>query len=156
MPPSLYQTPNSTAAEAPSSAQPRPLSVRVACYLVLAPFVLSIVTLLPAVGVPHHVGGGVQGAIVWAVYVGFQVFALWLTYSTYRQRNWGRWALFAYVIFGWLLDAIASTTDIDESTLASPFNVTVAAMQVAALWLLFTGPGAKWFSKRKAAVPAEA
>ena len=156
MPPNPYQPPTAMVADAPSSAPPRPRSVRFACYLVLASLVLGFVTLLPVFDIPHNVEGGVQGAIVWAVYAVLQAIALSLTYATYRRSSWGRWALVAYLVLGWLLDAIGRKTDSDESALASAVYMAVTVMQVAAVWLLFTGPGARWFGKLSTATSAEA
>jgi hypothetical protein len=156
MPPNLYQPPTAVVSDASSNAPPRPRSVRFACYLILASLALGFVALLPGWDTLRVGTEEGQAAIVWAVYAAFQAIALWLTYATYRRSNWARWALLAYLIFGWLLDAIESTPNFDEWTLASSVYVVVTVMHLAALWLLFTGPGAKWFNGQSTVVSAEA
>lgn len=154
MPRSPYQPQTAMTGDASSHVPPRPSSVRFACYLILASLFVGFLTLLPFIEIPGKNLEDVQ-ANVWAIYIVLQAIPIWITYSMYRRRNWARWTLVAFLTLGWLLDGIDSTPHSDEFTLAGAVYLTVVAMQVAALWLLFTGTGAKWFSWRST-VPAEA
>ena len=134
----------------------RPRSVRFACYLVVASFLIGAVTLLGDFDIPRQGERDGSGATLWVVYAVLLAIPLWLTYFIYRRRRLAHWGLLVYFIFGWLLDAAEVKPSFDEITLASSIYVAATVMQVAAILLLFTGQGARWLGGRGADASAEA
>jgi hypothetical protein len=114
------------------------------------------VTLLGDFDIPGQGEGERYWAVVWTVYAVLLAIPLWLTYFIYQRRNWARWGLLVYFIFSWLLDAIGGTPSLDEFTVASSIYVAATAMQVTAIFLLFTGQRAWWLGGKSASASAEA
>ena len=152
MPSNPYQPPGAEVADAPQVLAPRPPTVRLACQLVLAAFALGLVTLLPGVDVPRPEDAALPGVFV-AI---FGVITLWLTYATYQGRNWARWALLAYLILGWFLVSGELVSDFERAPLVGSLNLAAVVMELAAVWLLFAGAGAKWFGRSRRQPSAEA
>jgi len=151
-----YQPPGAEVADAPDSSPPRPRSVHLACQLVLASFALGLVTLVPGVDVTRPDDPAVHWAVTLVVVLVFGAITVWLTYATHQRRNWARWALLGYLIFGWFLSAGELPSDLERAPLVGLLGVGAAVIELVAVWFLFTGAGAKWFSGRQAAASAEA
>ena len=152
----LHQPARLQDCDAPDARPPRPKAVRHACGLVVAAFVLGLVTFFPGVHVRQPDDPNVSGIYLLAIVVTFGAVLLSFTYATLQRRNWARWALLMYLINGWLLTARHISHDFDRTPLLGSLAVATTGMELLAVWLLFTGIGAKWFSARKPQSSAEA
>jgi hypothetical protein len=66
----------------------------------------------------------------------------WLTYNISRGRNWARIAfLIAFVLGSPVLYLLQRTVIVRAA------SVVILVLELVALWLLFTGVGARWFRR---------
>jgi hypothetical protein len=74
----------------------------------------------------------------------------WLTYSISRGRNWARIAFLVVFVLGSPVLYLLQRTVIVRAA-----SVVILVLELVALYLLFTGVGARWFRRDKVAgVPA--
>jgi len=67
----------------------------------------------------------------------------------WRRMNWARWALLGVLLLAYLA-LLTHLEPLQEWTLFDlALNGAISVLQLVALWLLLTGPGAKWFSVAK-------
>lgn len=129
----------------PASAGPPPAAVRIACGLVLVSLAVGVLTMLPGVRQPEAEAPGSAIALLVA-YALFGALTLWLTRRTWQGRHWARWALLAYLAFGWALYALSLTDEMVAAPMAALVNTVCVAIELAACGLLFFGAGARWFA----------
>ncbi len=131
-------------------ALPRPLAVSRSVALVLASLVLGLAQLLPAV---HGLRPGEEAVPLWFTLAMVGVFGgltVWLAGKMYAGRNWSRWAMLAYLGVGWVFALEGLVDDFSYSSLAGPLNLVGIALEVAAMWLVFQGPGRAWYGALRA------
>ncbi|HET7732111.1 MAG TPA: hypothetical protein VFK48_18960 [Usitatibacter sp.] len=90
-----------------------------------------------------------MASFVWPFLIGTVILNAALIHYISRRRNWARVVLLVLTIAGiavmvWPFDDVALTWD----SLVS--DVAFTALDVIALYWLFTGPGAVWFARRNA------
>ena len=141
-----YRPPEAELRDAPAaSAGPPPHAVRVACVLVLASLAFGVLTLSPSVRAPEAEQPGMFAFVIGA-YLVFGGLTLWFTRRTWQGRNWGRWALLAYLAAGWVLNSFTLADDMANAPMAALVNIGCVALEAVACALLFFGPGARWFA----------
>jgi hypothetical protein len=64
----------------------------------------------------------------------------WLTYNISRGRNWARIAFLVAFLLGSPVLYLLQRTVIGGAV-----SIVILALELVALWLLFTGVGARWF-----------
>lgn len=147
-----YEPPEAPVADPAAANVPRPPEVALACRILWIVFVLGFVTLLPSVRgewwLPHD-GGDDSAMAASMVMAGVlsAIFAFFVWY-TGRGRNWARWALLAYLIFGWIVMVADFPRSVSATPIAALLDVVMAVTEVWACHLLFRGPGAAWFSQK--------
>lgn len=122
---------------------PMPPAVQRACTLVLLALALGVVTLLPGIRPPEP--EEVPFGFTLAVIVFFGGITVALVQVVRRGRNWGRWALLAYLVLGWWLMLDQLNEDFNASPLLGFLDIISVAMEVVAAVLLFKGASARWF-----------
>lgn len=150
-----YEPPEAPVADPAAFMAPRPPEVALACRILWIVFVLGFVTLLPSIrgewwlstGSVGDEPSGLAAGLVMAVILSalFAIFMWW----TSLGRNWARWALLGYLIFGWLVMVTDFPRSIAETPIAAFLDVVMAITEVWACHLLFRGPGAAWFSPKR-------
>ena len=153
MPANPYEPPTAEVANARQILHARPRTVRLACLLVLAAFAIGLVRLLPNLDVLRAEDPELQAVFPLIVVAILAAITLCLTYLTHQGQNWARWALLAYLTFGWYTAAEGMTSASESSILDRSLDLAITAMELVAAWLLFTGPGAKWFGRHRPARP---
>ena len=138
---------NLTGADEVRAGPPRP--VRLACQLVLAALVLSM---LPAVSGDNPEAAGVPFGVAVAIYAGlFAVFGgltVWFVAAVWRGRKWSRWVLLIYLLIGWVLGWSTLADDMNQAPLTALTGIVTACMEMIAMALLFVGKGTRWFDSR--------
>lgn len=124
---------------------PRPPQVRNACRLVLVSMVLGLVTLLPGVRAQAPDEPDVPLSVILVLVALFGGLTIWLVAKTHAGRNWARWGLLAYLMFGWWIIGSDITEQFLSSPLAGLIDAVCIAMEAVAMWLLFFSKGASWF-----------
>lgn len=152
-----YEAPEAHVADPVVVTAPRPSEVALACRILWIVFVLGFLTMLPAIrgewwlvystGSDDGEAGLVAGLVMAVIFGG--LFATFVWY-TGRGRNWARWALLAYLIFGWIVLVTDFPRSISTTPVAAFLDLVMAVVEVWACRLLFRGPGAAWFSKKHA------
>lgn len=150
-----YEPPEAPVADPVAANVPRPPEVALACRILWIVFVLGFVTLLPSIrgewwmspGLSGDDASGLAAGLVMALILSalFAYFVWWIS----RGRNWARWALLAYLIFGLLVMVADFPRSISETPIAAVLDVVMAIAEVWACHLLFRGPGAAWFSPKR-------
>ena len=91
-------------------------------------------------------------SILYAVFAFSFIFPAWLIFLAGRRRNWARIGLLLLTVAG-LAAEIAFPGDwANEPPWSIAVTIIVTAMDIIALYWLFTGPGAAWFRHRGSAV----
>ena len=138
-----YAPPGTEVAD-PAAAQAPP-AVRRACILFLTSLALGLVTLLPGVRPAPAEDAAVPAAFTFFVVLFFGGLTVWLTWKLYRGRNWARWAMLAYVLFGWWMGTSELTDDFLASPVAGMIDIVCIAIEAVACWSLFFGAAAGWY-----------
>lgn len=124
-----------------------PDAVRKACLLILASLCLGLVTLIPGVQ-PVSPDAAETPLLATIVVVASSVgLTVWLAIKVYDGRNWARWAMLAFLAFGWWLDGSEWTQDFLQSPLAGAIEALCTVMEVIACGYLFFGRGAQWYAE---------
>jgi hypothetical protein len=72
-----------------------------------------------------------------------------LTHKISRGRNWARITLLVLVLLG-LPGALADVRSLlEQPLLVAAISVVISGLQIVALYLVFTGDGARWFRRGK-------
>ena len=85
---------------------------------------------------------------MWPIFVAVFIFNAILVVYISRRKNWARIILLIFTIFG---VAVMLWPDVYSSSLPWDWwvsNVAFAVLDLLALYWLFTGAGAAWFSRR--------
>jgi hypothetical protein len=64
----------------------------------------------------------------------------------WRRMNWARWALLGVFLLAYLALLIQLKALQEWELVDFALNGVISVLQLVALWLLFTGAGAKWLS----------
>lgn len=125
-----------------------PLSVRNACGLILLSMVLGYATLLPGIRppAPAMTAGHMMFAAGWVLF--FSWLTYWLTGRLRQRSHAARWQMLALLGSGWLLMVLTFQSDFNDSPIFVVIELLTSALEVWAVWLLFTGASAKWFATR--------
>lgn len=152
-----YEAPEAHVADPVVAMAPRPPEVALACRILWIVFVLGFLTMLPSIrgewwmlyaSESGGAGAGLVAGLMMASIFG-AIFATFVWF-TGRGRNWARWALLAYLIFGWIVLVIDFPRSISITPVAAFLDLIIAVVEVWPCRLLFRGPGAAWFSRRRA------
>jgi hypothetical protein len=149
-----YQPPNATVEGAPSPRASRPPLIALACKILWINLAVGLASLLPVVRgywwvdpegkVPVAVSLGI-GLVLIAIFGGLYVL---LVHLTGRRHNWARWALLAFLAFGWYMNL----GEIAETAVKTPFAALVDVgsffAEATACCLLFVSRDAAWFAKK--------
>jgi hypothetical protein len=73
----------------------------------------------------------------------------WLTRNIARGRNWARITLLVMFVIGTPLFLWDLRAMFERSPVATAVSLIISALQIAALYLVFTGVGARWFRRGK-------
>jgi hypothetical protein len=143
-----YNAPSSTVQDPPFPIVPRPPEVTRACRILWAIFVLSFVTLHPAIRgrwwvIPN--AEDIAPAFMISVSIVFAVVYAVLVWLTGRRRNWARWALLVFVVVTTLIAAGDLPRSFSETPIAAVADVCFTLAEVWAFRLIFSGRGAEWF-----------
>jgi len=149
--PNPYAPPGSEVADPSRTMPPVPPAVRRACLLFLSSLALGLVTLLPGVRPVRPDDAAVPALFTLLVVLFFGGITVWLTWKLYRGRNWARWTMLAYVLFGWWIGASELTDDFLASPLAGLIDLVCIAIEAIGCWALFFGAGAGWYRTLAAA-----
>jgi hypothetical protein len=124
-----------------------PVSVRNACALILIALVLGYGTLLPGIRAPQpEMSMGLfLFEAVWVIF--FSWLTYWLTRLLRRRSNAARWATLVLLAIGWALMLATLQDEFNRSPMYVVIQVAASAIEAVAIWLLFTGVGAKWFAR---------
>lgn len=122
-----------------------------ACLLIAGSLVLSLLLLIPGMSPTRPGEPDLPLATSFLVFAFFGGLTLWLAFKTLQRRNWARWGLFAYLALSWLLGAQALAEDFSLAPFAGVIEGVCIAMEMAAIWGLFLGSGATWFTSGPAA-----
>lgn len=108
----------------------------------LASIGIMLVTLDPAeLGVDAE-----MAPLFWPFAVGSYVVNVVLVYLTSRRRNWARIVLLVLTVIGFAL-MVSPFNELPQSWASWTTDILLAALDLVAMYWLFTGPGAAWFSK---------
>ncbi len=124
---------------------PMPRAVQLACTLVLVSLVIGAVTLLPGIRPEDPAAEPVPLGFTLAMLLFFGGITVWLVRVVQRGRNWGRWALLAYLALGWWLGAGQITDDFNGSPLVGLIDIASIVMEMVAAVLLFLTASGRWF-----------
>ena len=147
MTPNPYAPPRAEVGDPASRPPTSPAAVRRACLLVLASMALGWVTLLPGVSVTLPDDPTIPFVISLAIVAFFSALTIWLVLATGRGARWGRWALLAYLILGWVLTGMQLNDEFLRSPLSGMIEIVCVVIELAACGLLFFGSGARWFAE---------
>lgn len=147
-----YEAPESRVADPIAPEVPRPAEVTRAVRILWISLAASLVTMLPVIrGNWWAAEGGDSMPDAGPVIVGFALlmFAVsaWLVWMVSRGRNWARWTLLVLFVVGWLFLLTDFSRSITETPLAALADALIAAAEVWACYLLFSGAGAAWFAR---------
>ena len=123
----------------------RPLRVSTAVTLLWASLALGIVTSLLDVRFLTSVAA--PGFTVGILVVVFLVTA-WLVVKISAGRNWARLTFLVLFLVGAVPYALSLAAMFERRALAGAVSVVQFALQICALYLIFTRPGADWFSRK--------
>jgi hypothetical protein len=70
----------------------------------------------------------------------------WLTHKVSRGRNWARITLLVIVVLALPGEFV---TLLEQPLLAAAISAVICGLQITALYLVFTGDGARWFRRGK-------
>jgi hypothetical protein len=149
MPHNPYSAPSSTVQDPP--AAPRPPEATRALQILWVTFVITFVTMLPAIRgewwvVPDaEEGDGIFVILVTGLFAAVYGVLIWLTG---RRRNWARWALLVFIAGTTALAAPDLPRTFAETPAAAIADVCIALAELWAFRLLLFGPGAEWFRDR--------
>jgi hypothetical protein len=145
-----YGAPASAVAAPPA---PRPPEVTRAIRILWAVFVVSFVTLHPAIRGEWWVHpedaelGGAALVIGIFLIVFFSAVYAALVWLTALGHNWARWMFLVLAVLTTLIAATDWTRSIAETPAGFVSDVLMTLAEVWALRLLFFGPGAQWFRR---------
>lgn len=150
-----YEAPEARVADRAVAAAPRPREVSLACRILWVIFVLSFFTLNTTVRGEWWKSPGASDDAAELGYIGIVVvtaifsalFAL-LIWQMGRRRNWARWGLLVFVIVGGVTLAGDFSRSISQTPIAAVFDVVALSFEIWACYLIFRGPGARWFAAR--------
>ena len=123
-----------------------PIAVRNACAMVLISLALGYLTLIPGVGLPWPETSAEQAFTI-VILFGVTWLTYWLTTLVRRRSNRGRWGLFAFLALTWLLALDGIGKEFELAPVATCLSVFCIGLEIAAMALLFTGSGARWFER---------
>ena len=141
-----YRPPKSRVSDPPEPQQllPKPLQVRVAVGLLWLSIALALPSMYLEVVRAESPAVGVVVVVLMSVVLAFAAF---LNVQISRGRNWARITLLVLLVISWVVSFIPDETRA-VSTVESAMSVISAVVDVAAIYLLFTSPGALWFRSR--------
>ena len=135
-------------------AAPRPPQVTLACRNLWFSMAVGLLSLLPMFRGEWWVDQEGKIASSAALTAGlimmvlFTAIYLTLIQSVLKRRNWARWTLLAFLVFGWMMQVPEFPKTIAAAPLAAAVDVTCLLIELWACYLLFLSPGAKWFEPR--------
>lgn len=133
---------------------PPPPAIARACRLLLLSMALGIVTLAPSISGRWWTSpdSSVPESIALAFSLSFTSVELalytLLIYLTYTRRNWARWALLVFLMFGWVLLVKDFSRLQADNPIAALWNAASMSVELLACYLLFFSRDAVWFSRR--------
>ena len=154
---SPYEPPSATLKDQPDIAPPKPAQITLAVRILWAGLFAGLVGLLPwfrgnwwlnSDGTTPAAAGLAVAIVLTVIFVVIFV-ALLLLIG--RRHNWARWVLLAYVLLGWIVQAVDFPKTISETPLAAGIDFLIAISEFWACYLLFLSSGAKWFKRQYAA-----
>lgn len=87
---------------------------------------------------------------VWgALYVLWLGLSVWVTHKISRGRNWARVAFLIYFLIGVPGFVSQLLAMFERPFFATAPDIAITVLQVIALYLVFAGAGAHWFSRSK-------
>lgn len=120
--------------------------VRNACALVLISLALGYLTLIPGFGLPWpDTRGEMVFMIAWLIGVTWLTY--WLTTRVRLRSNRARWGLFIFLALTWLLSVDGLADEFSKAPLAAGLGVFCVGIEMAAMVMLFSGSGARWFER---------
>jgi len=138
----------------PGPGTQTPPAIARACRLLLLSMALGIVTLAPSISGHWWTSpdSSVPDSIALAFNLSFAsvelaLYAL-LIYLTYTRRNWARWALLVFLMFGWVLLVKDFPLLQADTPMAALWNAASMSVELLACYLLFFSRDAAWFSRR--------
>lgn len=147
-----YEAPESRVADPIVPDVPCPPEVTRAVRILWISLAASLATMLPVIrGNWWAPDGGENAPDAGPVVIVFALvmFALsaWLVWMVSRGRNWARWTLLGLFVIGWLFLLTDFSRSLAETPLAALADTLIAAAEVWACYLLFSGAGAAWFTR---------
>lgn len=145
--------------EAPMSYPPQ---VALALWLFWAVFVVSLVSLHPAIrgewwtmaaaeaDVDADFADLAEAFVVLGVVMTVVFSALYagLVVLIGRRHSWARWAMLGFALFGTAMTALEFPQSLAETPIAAGLDVVMTLAESWALYLVFFGPGAAWYHDR--------
>lgn len=122
-----------------------PAQVRRAMVLLWASLVLGTLAFLVEAGADED-----SEAVLWASVFTFTVPGVLLNIFTAWRHNWARWVLLVFTLAGLALYA-CYPPDLSQGWVRMAGELLVSVLDLVALYWLFTGEGARWFSPPTAA-----
>lgn len=116
-----------------------PPSIRLACQLIIASMLLGLVTLLPGVDPGRPGDEEISFAITFAIVALFCGLTVWLVAKLYAGKRWARWAMLAFLLFGWAITGPSLTDDFLRAPLLGLISGICIALELIAAWLIFFG-----------------
>jgi hypothetical protein len=89
--------------------------------------------------------------IMWAILVGSVLFAAVLIYFVSRRHNWARILLLVLTVIGLAMYVVYPPELSIEPVWSIVVTVGITVMDIVAIYWLFSGSGAKWYSSPKTA-----
>lgn len=140
-----FAPPLAQVGDAPGRSDPPPATATLAVRLMWASLALGIPSILYELG---RSTSAVTGAIAFALQLAVAAFGAYIVVSVHRGKNWARivFLLFtllevAFLVFG--------VTPPETAVVELLCNWIAGALDIAALYLLFTSPGSKWFRRSR-------
>jgi hypothetical protein len=132
----------------------RPRSVTLACRLLWATIVVSLLSLIPGVREDMWTEvAAMPGAV--AVMLGFVGLMLglegWLIHMVSRRHGWARWVLLVLLALGWIITFSDFSASIEQGMAAVIIDLGVGIAEMTAAALLFLSRGSRWFGAAAAA-----
>lgn len=125
-----------------------PIQVQRAIVLLWASFALSTLDTVLTWELLDPALGDLEG-MMWAILAGFALVTIALIYFISRRHNWARILFLVLTVIGLAMYVVYPPELSIEPVWSIVVIVGITAMDVVAIYWLFSGSGAKWYSSSK-------
>jgi len=137
-----YQPPTARVSDALDPIPPRPRRVTIACSLLWVSLALG---LIPVFFPSHDPFDDAAEAVVFMLTVALSILlSAALIFFAGRRRNWARWGLLILVALSWI-EGLFTAQGFAENAIPMAVNAVSTVLDTLSIWLLFSGPAARWF-----------